>query len=511
MRGDDAVPGRGRADPRRRDRVGPLPLPRRRRPDPPPRCPPLLQAPRARARGRRKTLDDGLAFAARACAACAVTNGVAYAHACEEALGLAPTPSSRARARSCSSSSALWRHLNDIAAVCAGVGLAAGNNRFAALTERARRLNAPLTGHRFLFGSVRGRRQRARRSTRDDVARRARRARRDPRRARARLARAALQRLVPGPAARHRHRRPRRRARARGRRACGARSRRRRRTRAPTSPRLAYDGFAPVAPERAGRGRPGTTRAARARAPADLRAARAPARPAASRPPRPSPAAPSATIGVGRVESPRGATTCVVERAATASSGFACAPARTRTGPSVAHAAVGQPAARLPADQQELRALLRLRGPLMLTLLRDLRRLRRDLALAAPRPRPQPRDPPRRRRLVQRLRARADTRLEPVLRPAAFRPRHRRLSAPRRRSARHRRRHDPHARAAPRRLQRDAGAAPRRRARRLRPRLRHPRHRRRTSSGRSRQSSRSTCASRAARRRRMRSPQRCSS
>ena len=40
----------------------------------------------------------------------------------------------------------IWSHLNDIAAVCAGVGLAAGNNSFAALTERAPRLNAALTG-----------------------------------------------------------------------------------------------------------------------------------------------------------------------------------------------------------------------------------------------------------------------------------------------------------------------------------------------------------------------------
>ena len=47
-----------------------------------------------------------------------------------------------------------WNHLNDIAAVCAGVGLAAGNTFFAALTERARRLNEQLTGHRFLFDSV---------------------------------------------------------------------------------------------------------------------------------------------------------------------------------------------------------------------------------------------------------------------------------------------------------------------------------------------------------------------
>ena len=47
-----------------------------------------------------KTLAAGLAYAARACAACAVTNGVAYAHACEEALGLFPTPElARARRR----------------------------------------------------------------------------------------------------------------------------------------------------------------------------------------------------------------------------------------------------------------------------------------------------------------------------------------------------------------------------------------------------------------------------
>jgi Ni,Fe-hydrogenase III small subunit len=43
----------------------------------------------------------------------------------------------------------------------------------------------------------------------------------------------------------------------------------------------------------------------------------------------------------------------------------------------------GQPAARLPADQQELRTLLRLRGPLMFVLLRQLAALRRDVALRA--------------------------------------------------------------------------------------------------------------------------------
>ena len=81
------------------------------------------------AEGRRSTRA---CLVARACAGCWVTNAVAYAHACEEALGLGPPRSSRAHARSCSSSNGVWNNLNDIAAICAGVGLAAGTSRFAA-------------------------------------------------------------------------------------------------------------------------------------------------------------------------------------------------------------------------------------------------------------------------------------------------------------------------------------------------------------------------------------------
>ena len=43
------------------------------------------------------SLEDGLAYAMRACAACAVSNSVAYAHACEDALGLRPTRRAGAR------------------------------------------------------------------------------------------------------------------------------------------------------------------------------------------------------------------------------------------------------------------------------------------------------------------------------------------------------------------------------------------------------------------------------
>src|SRR5206468_6652750 len=93
-------------------------------------------------------------YAQRACAACAVSNSVAYAHACEAALGLRPS-GELARVRTILLElERTWNHLNDIAAVCAGAGLAAGNTFFAALTERARRLNELLTGHRFGFGAV---------------------------------------------------------------------------------------------------------------------------------------------------------------------------------------------------------------------------------------------------------------------------------------------------------------------------------------------------------------------
>jgi Ni,Fe-hydrogenase III large subunit len=102
-----------------------------------------------------RPLGEGLAYAQRACAACAVSNTLAYAHACEAAIGLR-APAELARVRTVLLElERVWSHLNDIAAVCAGVGLAAGNARFAALTERARELNRMLTGHRFLFGSIR--------------------------------------------------------------------------------------------------------------------------------------------------------------------------------------------------------------------------------------------------------------------------------------------------------------------------------------------------------------------
>jgi Ni,Fe-hydrogenase III large subunit len=98
--------------------------------------------------------EGGIAFAQRACAGCAVSNSLAYAHAWENALGLIPTRELSRSRTILLELERLWNHLNDIAAICAGVGFAAGNNRFAGLTENARRLNDALTGHRFLFDTI---------------------------------------------------------------------------------------------------------------------------------------------------------------------------------------------------------------------------------------------------------------------------------------------------------------------------------------------------------------------
>jgi Ni,Fe-hydrogenase III large subunit len=101
-----------------------------------------------------RDLDEALPYAQRACAACAVTNTVAYAHAVEDALGLWPDRDLRVARTLLLELERLYNHLHDIGAICAGVGFAPGSAAFAALKDRAQQLNLRLAGHRFLFGAV---------------------------------------------------------------------------------------------------------------------------------------------------------------------------------------------------------------------------------------------------------------------------------------------------------------------------------------------------------------------
>lgn len=259
------------------------------------------------------SLADGALYVARACAACAVANGVAYAHACEDALGLTPS-GELARARTILLElERVWSHLNDIGQICAGVGMAAGNNLFATLTERARRLNAAVAGHRFLFGSVRvggsaleldAAEVASARSELDALRTHAGRAWRE-------LAFAAsFQDRLPdvgvlrsedvrrlgtvGPAAR----------------AAGVPED----VRASDDSRLSYAGFAPTLPARPG----GDVQARLEQRAAELWQSFAMLDALLDRPLRPAaatPEGPERPLGIGRVESARGATLCIVERA----------------------------------------------------------------------------------------------------------------------------------------------------------------------------------------------------
>ena len=151
-------------------------------------------------------VEDGLRYAGRACAACAVANTLAYAQAVESAYALEPDHELRAARTVLLELERLYNHLHDIGAICAGVGFAPGTMAFAALKDRAQQINAadiraplPLQHHRDRPQPAHARAGRPRR----DAVRPARAAHRH----RGGVARRAVRRLAAGP--------PRRRRRAR--------------------------------------------------------------------------------------------------------------------------------------------------------------------------------------------------------------------------------------------------------------------------------------------------------
>lgn len=102
----------------------------------------------------RLAAEPALAYAARACAACSVANSVAYAQAIEEAAGLHPEPGLRRQRTVLLELERAYNHLNDVGAICAGVGFAPGSMAFAVIKDRAQDLCRQAFGHRFMFGTV---------------------------------------------------------------------------------------------------------------------------------------------------------------------------------------------------------------------------------------------------------------------------------------------------------------------------------------------------------------------
>jgi Ni,Fe-hydrogenase III large subunit len=291
------------------------------------------------AEGRRP--EQALPYVQRACAACAVANTVAYAHAVEDACGLVPDRDLRITRTVLLELERVYNHLHDIGAICAGVGFAPGTMAFAALKDRAQQINARAFGHRFLFSTVAvGGGAVALDADGAEEARTALRALRAAAAAawhelefagslQARLGGVGVLSAddaralgAVGPAAR----------------AAGLRDDVR-----AVSPRLAYDGFAPALPSPAGGDVAARFRVRAVELEASLqlldellaapllRGRLAPEHGSGARGP----------IGVGRVESARGATACVVELA-----GGAIGRVHLRTGsyatwPALAHATAG--------------------------------------------------------------------------------------------------------------------------------------------------------------------------
>lgn len=100
------------------------------------------------------SFEEGLRLIQRACAGCAVANSLAYVMAVEELQGVRVAPQTARRRTLLLELERLWNHLNDLSAMCAGVGFAPGTMAFAALKEDAQRLNDRIFGHRFLFDTV---------------------------------------------------------------------------------------------------------------------------------------------------------------------------------------------------------------------------------------------------------------------------------------------------------------------------------------------------------------------
>lgn len=282
--------------------------------------------------------DQALPFVARACAACAVANTVAYAQAIEEALGLWPDRELRLQRTMLCELERLYNHLHDISAICAGVGFAPGSMAFAALKDRAQRINERAVGHRFLFGSVavgggtleldqrtvstalsdlRDLRVDAAAAWRDLEFAGSMQARLDNVGV---LAREDALRLgAVGPSAR----------------AAGVRDDVR-----SSSPRLWYDGFAPATVS----GATGDVAARLRLRPAELETTCDILEDMLARPVLPGTATPErepTEIGIGRVESPRGATTCSVELAHGHVARFHLRTGSYANWPSLAHATAG--------------------------------------------------------------------------------------------------------------------------------------------------------------------------
>lgn len=84
------------------------------------------------------------------CGVCSVAHAVAFSRACERLADCVVPEQAEMWRALLLELERLYNHIGDVGNICAGVGLAYGVHRGAALKERLMQLNEQLTGHRFL-------------------------------------------------------------------------------------------------------------------------------------------------------------------------------------------------------------------------------------------------------------------------------------------------------------------------------------------------------------------------
>jgi len=90
----------------------------------------------------------------RICGVCAVSHSLSFAMALEKVAGLELPRRANLLRMVYAELERVYNHLNDIGAICAGVGLALGAQKAAEMKEEFLQLNDRLTGHRYLRGAV---------------------------------------------------------------------------------------------------------------------------------------------------------------------------------------------------------------------------------------------------------------------------------------------------------------------------------------------------------------------
>ncbi|MCY0876420.1 MAG: NADH-quinone oxidoreductase subunit C [Firmicutes bacterium] len=103
-------------------------------------------------RAENMSLSDGLALVEQTCGVCSLSHALSYAQAVESLAQVAVPEQARYIRVVWAEMERLYNHIGDVGNICAGIGFSFGTMQAGRLKEYLQRLQARLTGHRYLRG-----------------------------------------------------------------------------------------------------------------------------------------------------------------------------------------------------------------------------------------------------------------------------------------------------------------------------------------------------------------------